>query len=197
MIDKFIEPIYGETIFEIKAKNQMAIVDKNTLAIRVTHMDGSVNYVFIDVNDFDKCKDHYWYAVKDRNVYYAMAKIMCSDGVVRMVKMHRYLMFDDPLTSDRNIMIDHINHNGLDNRRCNLRYCNNRQNQWNAKLTAQNTTGVLGVSYSDKRKTYYASIRLETGDRLHKTFSVNKYGNDEAFKLAKEQRAEWEKIYRY
>ena len=199
MIYRIYEDLFGNTITEISGRNKVAFFDENTIIMRITKQDGDVHYMFMDNLDYDKCKNYYWYALKDHNTYYAVASILCSDGVNRMVKMHRFLMFDDVVTADKNVMIDHINRNGLDNRRRNLRFTDNRGNQYNAKMTAQNTTGVNGVSYiygrgNDSR--YVASMRLTNGERLHKAFSVGKYGKENALNLAKQQRELWEKEYR-
>ena len=192
------DELFGDTIHVIAAPNETAMFDEHTVMIRITKQTGEYKYVLVDSNDYSKISNYKWYAVKDNNTYYAMANIQCSDGVYRMVKMHRFLMFDDVVTADKTIMIDHINRNGLDNRRCNLRYCDNRQNQWNAKITAQNTTGVMGVSRLNNKTSnaYSASMRLPDGKRLTKTFSVNKYGDTQAFELAKQQRITWENMYR-
>ena len=50
--------------------------------------------------------------------------------------------------------IDHKNHNGLDNRICNLRVATNAQNQYNRGVAKGNITGYKGVF---KNKSYYRS----------------------------------------
>jgi len=50
--------------------------------------------------------------------------------------------------------IDHKNHNGLDNRICNLRVATNAQNQYNKEVAQSNITGYKGVF---KNKSYYRS----------------------------------------
>lgn len=54
--------------------------------------------------------------------------------------MHR-LILDVPKGAE----VDHINGNGLDNRRRNLRICTRSENQWNRRLAPNNTSGFKGV----------------------------------------------------
>jgi hypothetical protein len=66
--------------------------------------------------------------------------------------MHRYIMKDEikiysnetgiPINK---IQIDHINRNSLDNRKCNLRICNNQFNNFNKEKYITNNTGFKGV----------------------------------------------------
>jgi hypothetical protein len=57
------------------------------------------------------------------------------------------------------MMVDHINGNRLDNRRCNLRVCTNRQNCQNQTIARKdNTSGYKGVSYSRRHRKWRAWI---------------------------------------
>lgn len=56
--------------------------------------------------------------------------------------------------------VDHINQNGLDNRRFNLRECTMSQNGMNRSAPANNTSGYKGVSFRKNRNKYRAYITL-------------------------------------
>ena len=55
---------------------------------------------------------------------------------------------------------DHINHNKLDNRRCNLRVATKSQNGMNRFLQTNNTTGYKGVGYMPQKDKYRARIKV-------------------------------------
>jgi hypothetical protein len=74
--------------------------------------------------------------------------------------MHREIMLPPP-----GLEIDHVNGNGLDNRRLNLRLATSSQNKWNAKKSSGNTASIYkGVSVS--RQGWRAQIRCN-GGRYH------------------------------
>ena len=56
------------------------------------------------------------------------------------------LMHRDIMKPNKDMVIDHINHNGLDNRRINLRICTKAQNECNRPAQKKNPTGFKGVS---------------------------------------------------
>ncbi|CZW64547.1 HNH endonuclease [Enterobacter hormaechei subsp. steigerwaltii] len=56
--------------------------------------------------------------------------------------------------------IDHINRNPSDNRFCNLREVTPLQNTMNRSVASNNTSGVAGVSYEERRGKWRAHIKV-------------------------------------
>jgi hypothetical protein len=96
----------------------------------------------------------------------------------------------------KGLLVDHVDGNSTNNRISNLRLVTREVNNRNSKMHKSNSTGVNGVSYyvnvTDGREYPYfaAYVRLLTGRRKLKTFSVKKLGHEEAFRLACEWREE-------
>lgn len=67
----------------------------------------------IDDEDYELISSFKWHAFKDSNTFYAATKIKKPDGNYTTLRMHKLLTNFNKT--------DHINHNGLDNRRSNLR----------------------------------------------------------------------------
>lgn len=87
--------------------------------------------------------------------------------------------------------IDHENGTRTDCRLKNLRCIPQAINMRNAAMRSDNTSGVKGVSYWSSGKAWRASFTdYPLGKRKNVTFSVNKYGNDLAFAMACDARAD-------
>lgn len=97
----------------------------------------------IDLDDIDKCKDIKWGL--STNGYVKNKKIG---------KLHRFIM-----NPPADMVVDHINHDKLDNRKSNLRICTIQENTWNSKKQITNTTGYKGVTRTHDNK-YFASIKI-------------------------------------
>ena len=71
------------------------------------------------------------------------------------VYMHRLILAAPP-----RMHVDHVNHNGLDNRRGNLRLATRSQNIANARRRADNASGFRGVSWHSQRNRWQARIQV-------------------------------------
>ena len=62
--------------------------------------------------------------------------------------------------------VDHIDGDGLNNRRANLRNCTHAQNMANTAVTRRNKLGLKGAFASKSGKAFRAVIRV-SGQRMH------------------------------
>jgi hypothetical protein len=69
---------------------------------------------------------------------------------------------------------DHKNHDGLDNRRRNLRAATVAQNQQNARSHLGSTSRYKGVSWNSKQRRWIAAIRHQGNAKRLGTFGVEK-----------------------
>ena len=109
----------------------------------------------VDDENYEYLNQWKWYARKSRNNnYYAGRYFYIKKGFRIYISMHT-----DILNPNKQFIIDHINNNGLDNRKINLRICTNAENMKNRPLYKNNSSGFKGVNWSIKSKKWYAYIR--------------------------------------
>ena len=78
----------------------------------------------VDDEDYEMINKFKWFF----HTGYASTNIT-EKGRQRTIKMHRYI-----LNAQKGFMVDHINHNTIDNRKENLRISTNQQNLFNQKI---------------------------------------------------------------
>lgn len=118
----------------------------------------------VDDDDFEYLNQWKWHIKNNgrKKVYYAVRGVWDNSRKNnRFIRMHREIM-----KASTNLQIDHINGNGLDNRKCNLRLCDNAQNHWNIKRSKNNTSGVRGIDWMKRKRKWRARIHYY-GKEIH------------------------------
>ncbi len=107
-------------------------------------------YAIVDAADFIWLRRFRWHATCTRGRYYAATVI---NG--KSISMHRLIMNPPP-----GRVVDHIDGNGLNNRRENLRICTPAQNRYNTRPAGKSP--YVGVSRAGRR--WRAKIRHKGRD---------------------------------
>jgi len=98
-------------------------------------------HAIVDNEDLELLDGYRWSLTARRQLRYARRYVGR-----KAVYMHREIM-----NAPAGMQIDHINGNGLDNRKVNLRLCNCSQNQRNARKRKKTTSRFKGVSWNNNR----------------------------------------------
>ena len=90
-----------------------------------------------------------------RGVKYLMRKVRKKPFKRRNIIFHRELL----KITDSKLQVDHINHDGLDNRICNLRVATPLENQRNKRKIKKASSAYKGVFFTKQDQVWNASIR--------------------------------------
>ena len=129
-----------------------------------------IKEVIVDKEDAEMLYDFKLSISNDNNAKTFYCKVINGIG------LHRVIM-----DAKQGEVVDHINRNGLDNRKHNLRIVNTSINNKNANVRNDSATRIKGVT---KEKDRYIAFWVENGKRRFKRFSCNKYGEEQAFRMA-------------
>jgi hypothetical protein len=122
-------------------------------------------FALVDDADFEWLNQHKWCALKERNTFYAVRTSKTVNGKRTTIYMHIEI-----IGRKEGLMTDHINGNGLDNRRENLRHVTHRQNGQNRH--DETTSKYPGVYWYKRDKKWTASIRIN-GRRKYLGYFIN------------------------
>lgn len=106
-------------------------------------------FAIVDDGDFEWLNQWKWSCQK--GIKYAARRTNN-----RILLMHRFIT-----NCPEKMEVDHINGNGLDNQRNNLRIVTSHQNHFNHKLFKTNKTGYHGVYMDKKLKKWGSGISLK------------------------------------
>jgi len=121
-------------------------------------------YAIVDVEDYERVNRYKWYIKggSRSSTYYAARTITISRAIRILVCMHRFI-----INAPDGLEVDHINGNGLDNRKANLRLATNAQNARNkAKRRNARVSRYKGVKRNKKGKRWFATINYN-GQRIY------------------------------
>lgn len=110
-------------------------------------------FCLIDFADYDIVRNYKWYAIRCGKRYYAMTCTKTSQGKRKHFQMQRLLM-----NFPENMVVDHVSHDGLDNRKSNLRVCSHKNNIRSQPKRATNKSGYKGVYWNKALKKWHAQI---------------------------------------
>jgi hypothetical protein len=162
-------------------------------------------FALIDPADYPALSRYNWRLcrTKGKNTLYAERSIRLPNGKYSRILMHREVlslpkgevMENTPLASSTKnqilktknyhrdysdgYVIDHINRNGLDNRRANLRLATVAQNAWNSKKRNSHS-GYKGVCYDKVKQRWRAAI-VNHGRRIHLGYFEDKIAAAKAY----------------
>lgn len=115
----------------------------------------------IDDEDFELVCQYNWSILSGskmgKDKFYAKAHIK-KQKPYRKILMHRLIM---GLCFGHNLTVDHIDGDGLNNRRSNLRVCTMNENSKNRPIPKANSSGFKGVSWDKSRDMWESYIKVE------------------------------------
>jgi hypothetical protein len=113
----------------------------------------------VDDADYPELAKHRWYVLRPRHAFYAARYIVPKGEKRYCVYMHRIIA-----GAGQGLQVDHVNGDGLDNRRCNLRLCSQSQNNQNQRKT-RGSSVFKGVSWARTECRWQASIKINGKSR--------------------------------
>ena len=130
----------------------------------------------VDDDIYEELMKYKWHAQKHRNTYYARRTVheKGNNGKCRCVMLHHIVIGNPPL----GMIVDHIDGNGLNNQRSNLRFVTCRQNQQNQHIAK--TSQYPGVHWHKKINRWVSRIKVN-GIRRNLGVYVNEKDAFEAY----------------
>lgn len=164
------------------------IIDNDYVIFEIPK-DNEIIEVLVDIDDYQKIKNRYWHTHwrEDLNNHYVASNryIGVFNGKVKSqtIYLHNYIM-----KPPKGMVVDHINHNTIDNRKSNLRLVNMSDNAKNRKgRNINNTTGYRNVSYDKTNKTYVVQLQINGKNKVFGRFK----DVHEAGRVAREMREKY------
>lgn len=143
---------------------------------------GSTLEVFVDTDDLEKIiMVGPWHVTHDTR-WKSSGYYMCNRPKgKRCIKMHRFIM-DCP----DNMVVDHIDHNTLNNRKNNLRVCTQFENNQNQRNNKSGVPGVYKRTRPNHKYEYWVGKISKDGITYKKEFKTKEQAIEYRNKMYKE-----------
>jgi hypothetical protein len=144
-------------------------------------------FAIVDPEDYAWLSQYKWYARKSGQVYYA-GRSFNINGRKFNPQMHREIILrhcpNARSLRQYDLVIDHINNNGLDNRKVNLRIVTQKQNCWNSRAKfASRSSCYKGVSWCSRTRKWVSKISV-AGKSVHLGYFDNEIDAARAYDTA-------------
>lgn len=137
----------------------------------------------VDDDDYEELSKHKWHVMTGKYTCYAVRKVYLGGGrknpKYTTVWMHRQILN----VEDKLALVDHKDHDGLNNQKNNIRKCTRSQNQRNKRSEINSTSKYLGVDYDSKRNRWKSRIR-SNGKEKHLGRFINEIDAAKAYDIA-------------
>ena len=114
-------------------------------------------YAIVDVRDYGWLSKSHWFVQDGQRTFYAVRRVTVREGgKQQVVWMHREI-----IGAADGEFVDHINHNGLDNRRANLRKATRAQNaQHRRKPRVKSKSKYKGLCWQKRTGKWHSRIHV-------------------------------------
>lgn len=141
---------YGHVLQRsLKDENEI-IIEGDVCRIKLYDLSGAVKAeTIVDASDYLLVKQYKWSL--SNNGYVVTRKSRGSIGLSSLVL---------GIHATKQMVVDHINGDTFNNRKCNLRQCTTQQNFQNQKIKTNNSSGFKGVFWDKRLKRWRARIKV-------------------------------------
>ena len=129
-------------------------INNDIVELNITTRSNQLIKSILDLEDFKLIKDYSIYACYDRKMNRFYIQIY-KDKVTTL--LHRFIM-----NLSSKLLVDHINHNTLDNRRMNLRVVTDQENQQNRESCQKNNINkIRNVGFNNSNGKYKVRLKIK------------------------------------
>ncbi len=143
----------------MKPKTPNSVRHEDGVSILALAYKGQALECVVDTVDYPLVSDYWWSALKSLNTFYAYRRPPRSSGSRALIYMHKVILPGHDL-------VDHKDHNGLNNRRENIRPATVLDNSRNQSARKTAASRFKGVAWEPTAKSWLVRIRAN-GKRLY------------------------------